>query len=147
MNTETITAPTPERTAAETLARKVGRPKAEIKYPRGIFTVDSLYELNRGPRGRGKRAKICKLTVRKHIEEQVAAGFLTEVEALKTGKPGQPAKQFICTAVKVGLEAARAARKATPAPVAPPVEAPLSEVPVSLTETPAPAVEAVPATV
>ena len=112
MNTETITAPTPERTAAETLARKVGRPKAEIKYPRGIFTVDSLYELNRGPRGRGKRAKVCILTVRKHIEEQVAAGFLTLVDPLKTGKPGQPAKQYIRTAVKAAIDAAKAARAA-----------------------------------
>lgn len=105
--------------------KQVGRPKAEIKYPRGIFTVDSLYELNRGPRGRGKRAKICRLTIRKHIAAQVNAGFLTKVNSVKSGAPGQPAAQFIRSAVKDGLEAARAARVEVPvavevAPVAEP---------------------------
>lgn len=106
--------------------KQVGRPKAEIKYPRGIFTVDDLYELNRGPRGRGKRAQVCMLTVRKHIAAQVTAGFLTKVDGLKTGSPGQPAAQFIRSAVKAGREAAWAARKA---PVAVPVvEVPVNEV-------------------
>lgn len=125
---------------------KVGRPKAEIKYPRGIFTVDSLYELNRGPRGRGKKAQICKLTIRKHIADQVTAGFLTKVESVKTGKPGQPAAQFIRTAVKAGLEVARSARTETPV-----VEVPLTETPATVevptAEAPAPVAEPAPAVV
>lgn len=150
MNTEN-TAPVTETPVATVSTAKVGRPKAEIKYPRGIFTVDSLYELNRGPRGRGKRAKICKLTVRKHIEAQVAAGFLTQVENLKTGNPGQPAAQFIRTAVKAGLEAARAARAAREAGSTP-TETPVVEVPLTETapapvavEAPAPVAEPAPA--
>jgi len=95
-----------------TEVRSVGRPEAELKFPsRTAFTVDEAYELNRGPRGRGKKAQICKLTVRKHIEKQLASGFLTKIESLKTGRAGKPANRFIRTAVKAGLEAARAARQ------------------------------------
>lgn len=141
MNTENTTVATTEA-VVETPKAKVGRPLAEIKYPRGIFTVDSLYELNRGPRGKGKRAQICKLTIRKHIENQTKAGFLTKVEALKTGKPGQPANQYIRTAVKAGLEAARAAREGgTPTEAPAVVEVSLTDVPAPVIENPAPTVE------
>ncbi len=104
MNTNSNTQNTP----------KVGRPKAELKYPRGIFTVMDLYELNRGPRGRGLKAKVCTLTVRKHIEAELASGFLTQVRNVKSGRVGKPAAQFIRTAVWAGRRTAVAKRKSVP---------------------------------
>lgn len=118
-----------------TVTNKVGRPLAKVTYPRGIFTVADLYELNRGERGRGKRPKISMLTVRKHITAQLAGGFLTQVDSVQSGKVGQPAAQFIRTAVKAGLEAARAARQEVlETPVS--LEAPVAE-PVAAVEDPA----------
>lgn len=96
MNTENTTIAT-TTDATNVNVRRVGRPNAELVFPENIFTVDSLYELNRGPRGKGKKAKICKLTVRKHIEAKLELGYLTKLESLKTGKPGQPASRFIRT--------------------------------------------------
>lgn len=136
MNTETTTATT--NTEATKSTKGPGRPKAVLKYPRGMFTVEELYELNRGEKGRGKRAKVCRLTVRNHIAEQVASGFLTKVESVESGKPGQPAHRYLRTAVKAAADAARAARAAaantetpteTPVPEASLVETPATEVP------------------
>lgn len=131
MNTETNTA------ASTETKRSPGRPKHVLKYPRGMFTVEELYELNRGEKGRGKRAKVCRLTVRKHIAEQVALGFLTKVANVDSGKPGQPAHRYLRTAVKAAADAARAARAAAtpetpaeaPVPEASLVEAPVVEAP------------------
>lgn len=133
MNTETTTA-TVTTTEATKSAKGPGRPKAVLKYPRGMFTVEELYELNRGEKGRGKRAKVCRLTVRNHIAEQVASGFLTKVASVDSGKPGQPAHRYLRTAVKAAADAARAARAAA-ATTETPTETPVPEA--SLVETPA----------
>jgi hypothetical protein len=119
-----------------TTAKGPGRPKATLKYPRGSFTFAELYELNRGERGRGKRAKVCELTVRNHIKEQLAAGFLTKIGTVKPEGPGQPAHRYIRTAMKAAAEA-RAAARVTEGGTTP-TETPAVEV--SLTET-VPAVE------
>lgn len=128
-NTDTVT-PTP--TTTEAPKRGPGRPKVTLKYPRGAFTVEELYDLNRGEKGRGKRAKVCKLTIRNHIAEKLGDGFLTEVAPVKSGKVGQPAKRYIRSAVKAALDAAHAARS-TPAPtdVPPAVDIALTETPVT----------------
>lgn len=95
----------------KTSTRSVGRPSALLKYPRGTFTVQDLYKLNAG--SNKKNPKVCVLTVRKHIENGVASKFLTQVKTAVTGKVGKPANQYIRTAVKTGLEAARATRETT----------------------------------
>ncbi len=129
--TTTVTVNTANETAAKA-TRGPGRPEAVLKYPRGSFTFKELYELNRGEKGRGKRAKVCELTVRNHIAERLADGFLTKIGIVETGKPGQPAHRYIRTAVKAAADAARAARAAS-AQNTPPAETPeasLVEVPV-----------------
>ncbi len=124
--------------------RSVGRPPAEIKYPRGIFTLNELFELNHTPKksnGRGKKAnpaKICKLTIIKHVNARLADGVLTKLpETVKTGKPGKPAFRYILTS--------RLPKTApVEVPVAPPAvattEIPLNEtVPAPAPAEPAPA--------
>lgn len=134
MNTETNAA-----TEVTKSTKGPGRPKAVLKYPRGSFTFAELYELNRGETGRGKRTKVCELTVRNHIKAQLASGFLTRLEEnVDTGKPGQPAHRYIRTSVKSAAEARSAARKTEGTT---PTDAPTPEV--SLTE--APATETAPA--
>lgn len=120
-----------ETPAVETATptRKAGRPEKELQWPRGIFTVEDLYELNRGPRGKGRRPQVCKLTVRQHIDRKLESGWLTQVEPLKTGKPGKPASRFIRSTVKAGLDARSAGKTdEVPSGFAPAVvEAPLTE--------------------
>lgn len=151
MNTNTEVNNETTKTAAT--GKGPGRPKAILKYPRGAFTFKELYELNRGEKGRGKRAKVCELTVRNHIASQVEVGFLTEIDPVETGKPGQPAKRYIRTAVKAAADAARAAKSTesteavveTPAEVpAETVEVPANGAEVSMVETMAPAADVVP---
>lgn len=138
MNTTETAVVTTTPVAEVKTGKGPGRPKATLKYPRGAFTFMELYELNRGEKGRGKRAKVCQLTVRNHIAEQLEIGFLTKIDPVDTGKPGQPAHRYIRSAVKAAADAARAARAAGGTT---PTEAPGVEV--SLTETPV--VEAAPA--
>lgn len=138
MNTETNTA-----TVTSTKATKgPGRPKATLKYPRGSFTFKELYELNRGEDK--KNPDVCELTVRNHIKEKLAEGFLTKLaESVETGKPGQPAHRYIRTAVKAAAEARAAARAvATAEGGTTPTETPVVDIPLTeaVTES-APAVE------
>lgn len=137
MNTETNTA------TSTSTSKGPGRPKFVLKYPRGSFTFKELYELNRGEKGRGKKAKVCELTVRNHIKDQLEVGFLTKLdETVETGKPGQPAHRYIRTAVKASAEARAAARAAEKAASTTPTEGVVPTADISLTETPA--VEVVP---
>lgn len=121
MNTDTNTVVSTET------KRSPGRPKAVLKYPRGSFTFNELFELNRGE---GSEPAVCQLTVRNHIKARLKDGFLTKLdESVDTGKPGQPAHRYIRTAVKKAAEA-RAAARTAPTTAEPTVE-------VSLVETPA----------
>ena len=146
MNTDTNIA-TVTSTETTKATKGPGRPKAVLKYPRGAFTFAELYELNRGEKGRGKRAKVCELTVRNHIKEQLAAGFLTKIDSVKPEGPGQPAHRYIRTAVKAAADAARAARAGYTEGGTTPTEAPVVDVPLTeeapVAEVPA-AAEAVP---
>ena len=122
--------------AAKVEGRGVGRPKFELTYPRGAFTVKDLAAAN---------PKVCTLTVRKHIEEQLAGKFLTQLaETVKTGKVGKPAFRYIRSAVVAGRKAAKATKPATAeAPATPAVEVPVTETPApTVVETPAVAVTA-----
>lgn len=111
-----------------TKTRSVGRPAAEIKYPRGIFTMKELFALNRC----GQNDGVCKLTVIKHVDAKLEAKFLTLLkDRVMTGKVGKPAHRYIRTAVYKGLKQARKARGGTPS------EAPIVEV-AALPATPAP---------
>lgn len=118
--------------------RSVGRPSFKITYPRGAFTINQLFELN-------KTTVKWPLTVRQHVEKQIAGGFLTLLDStVKTGKVGKPAFRYIRTAVAKSIEA----RKATKAsgPVGPGVvEAPtvVAETAIPLTEVPAESLPAV----
>lgn len=105
MNTKTNTV-----TSTET-NRSAGRPKAVLKYPRGTFTFNELFELNRGE---GNDPIVCKLTVRNHIKAHMKDGFLTKLdEPVDTGKPGQPAHRYIRTSVKKAAKARSIARSAS----------------------------------
>jgi hypothetical protein len=97
--------------------RTVGRPAAVINYPRGIFTMKDLFNLNKD---------VCALTCIKHVQSDLDTKTLTLLkDTIKTGKVGKPAFRYIRTAVAKGLKSARKARKtdtvaipvdATPAP-------------------------------
>lgn len=133
MNTDTNTAAVTatETTKAVKPTKGPGRPKAVLKYPRGSFTFADLYNLNRGDSGGGKKAKVCELTVRNHIKEQLASGFLTKLDPVKSEGPGQPAHRYIRTAVKAAADAARAARAASAEGGTTPTEAPVVDVPLT----------------
>jgi hypothetical protein len=134
MNTETTT--TTANVATETKSSKgPGRPEFTLKYPRGAFTVKELHQFNRE-----NHPEICELTVRSHIEKRLVEGFLTKIDPVKTGKPGQPSRRYIRTAMKAAAEARSAARSAarssekTDGDNAATTEIPVVDV--SLTETP-----------
>lgn len=111
---------------------KVGRPAAELTYPRGAFTINELFEAN-------KDKVKWPLTVRQHVEKQVKAGFLSKLpDTEKTGKVGKPAFRYMRSAVLAGIEARKAKSEtegSTPSET--PVQA---EAPVEVTN-PAPVVE------
>jgi hypothetical protein len=89
----------------KTNKNSVGRPYADIVYPRGAFTIKQLHEAN---------PNVCPLTVRKHVVNELDTKFLTLLkDTVKTGKPGKPADKFIRTAVYKGLKSARKARGKT----------------------------------
>jgi len=84
--------------------RSVGRPAAELVWPRGIFTIDEAFELN-------KKAVKWPLTVRQHVVKALANKTLTLLkDTVQTGKPGRPASKLIRTAVWKALKTARKAR-------------------------------------
>jgi hypothetical protein len=84
-------------------APKVGRPAAELKYPRGVFTLNQLVDLNPG---------VCRLTCIKHVATELDSNFLTLLkEPVRTGKVGKPALRYIRTAIKNGLNRAKKTRK------------------------------------
>lgn len=134
--------------------KTVGRPAAQIKYPRSIFTLNDLFEMNHTPRksnGRGRKAdpaKICKLTIIKHVDARLADNTLTKLpETVHTGKPGKPAFRYILTSRLPKPAVVEAPAPVVEAPVAPPTvattEIPLTEaVPAPAPVAPAPAVEA-----
>jgi hypothetical protein len=83
--------------------RSVGRPSAVITYPRGIFTMKDLFNINKD---------VCALTCIKHVQSDLDTKTLTLLkDTVKTGKVGKPAFRFIRTAVAKGLKAARKARQ------------------------------------
>lgn len=89
----------------KTNKNSVGRPYAEIVYPRGAFTINQLHEANPG---------LCSLTVRNHVNAKLNNKFLTLMkDTVKTGRPGKPAEKFIRTAVYKGLMTARKTRSKT----------------------------------
>lgn len=84
-------------------APKVGRPAAELKYPRGVFTLNQLVDLNPG---------VCRLTCIKHVAAELDSKFLTLLkEPVRTGKVGKPALRYIRTSINKGLKQAKRTRK------------------------------------
>lgn len=78
-------------TVTVTSAKLRGRPAAKVKYPRGSFTVASLFAAN---------ATVVKwaLSIRQHIEKGIEAGTITQLpKNVMTGKVGKPAHRFILT--------------------------------------------------
>ncbi len=110
----------------------VGRPSAKLVYPRGAFTVQDLYDLNRGPKGRGKRPQICMLTIRNHIKAKLADKSLALSGKVTTGTVGKPAHKYIRVKAVVTTPT-----ETTVAPV-------VNETPVALTETTTPEVVTTP---
>lgn len=106
--------------------RPVGRPSAELKYPRGAFTVKDLFELNKG-------TVKWELTVRQHVEKQVESHFLTKLEnTVQTGKPGRPNFKYIRTSVWKGVQD----RKNKEVTVVNPAESDVVGVPATAVENP-----------
>lgn len=82
----------------------VGHPYAEIKYPRGAFTINELHALN-------KENVKAQLTIWKHVKTHVADNFLTKLDdTVHTGKRGKPATKYIRTAVWKAMDIARKSR-------------------------------------
>ena len=106
-----------------TETRKVGRPQATIKYPRGSFTIKDLTKIN---------PDVCTLTVRNHVDSGVETNDLTLMkDVVKTGKPGRPTFRYIRTSVHKAMLALneKKKQKALTTPVS------MSEVGVQPTET------------
>jgi predicted ArsR family transcriptional regulator len=118
MNTNT------NNTNINTETRKVGRPQATIKYPRGSFTIKDLAKIN---------PDVCTLTVRNHVDSGVETNDLTLMkDVVKTGKPGRPTFRYIRTSVHkamLALNEKKKNQKALTTPVS------MSEVGVQPTET------------
>jgi hypothetical protein len=69
---------------------KRGRKRFPIKFPKGAFTVDELFALNKPV-----SPKFCELTARNHITRGLASGKLVKLaEKLKTGTVGAPALKY-----------------------------------------------------
>jgi hypothetical protein len=67
-----------------------GRKRFPVKFPKGAFTVDELFALNKPV-----SPKFCELTARNHIKRGLANGKLVKlVEKLKTGTVGAPALKY-----------------------------------------------------
>lgn len=105
--------------------KSVGRPAAELKFPRGIFTIKDLADLN---------PDVCRATVINHVESELDAKFLTRLaETVKTGKVGKPAHKFVRTSVfNLMKNRKKSSRKAV---------APVAEVPAEVVAEPQVAVE------
>ena len=120
-------------------APKVGRPAATLKYPRGVFTLNQLVDLNPG---------VCRLTCIKHVASELDSKFLTLLkEPVRTGKVGKPALRYIRTSINKGLKQAKRTRtNHTPAvagtpDIGTPTEVSVETVTTVATPTPAPTVE------
>ena len=59
---------------------KVGRPSAQLVYPSTPFTIDQLFELNKG------KVK-WELSVRQHVNKEVARRGITKLAKTVTGQP------------------------------------------------------------
>lgn len=89
--------------------RGPGRPAKVISYPDGIFTVEQLAGSN--------ASTACKLTVRKNVKRDVAAGLLVALSRpAKSGKAGRPSVRYSTKASYDARLAANVAKAAvTPA--------------------------------
>ena len=100
-NTETNVVPT-------TAVR--GRKQLKVKFPKGPFTVEELFEMNNKATGKGTVK--CVLTARNHIKRGLATGKLVKLaEKATKGTVGAPAYRFQLKAA-VEYNEARKAKKA-----------------------------------
>lgn len=97
---------------------KVGRPAKVLVYPSTPFTIDQLFEMNKG-------TVKWELSVRQHVKREIARRGITElVKTVKTGKVGKPA--YLYTLTKFGQ------KRLTVATVATEVPTPVTQVPISM---------------
>jgi hypothetical protein len=69
---------------------KRGRKRFPVKFPKGAFTVNDLFALNKAV-----SPKFCELTARNHITRNLADGKLVKLkDKLKTGTVGAPALKY-----------------------------------------------------
>lgn len=127
-----------------TKTRGVGRPEAEIKYPRGIFTMNDLVEMN-SDKALGAGKGVCRLTCIKHLSEDLENNTITLLkDTVKTGKVGKPAFRYLRTSVYQSRLARKAGSGGTPAE-APAIETVETPAPAVTSEVPVSEPEAVPA--
>jgi len=71
---------------------KVGAPPKAIKFPRGAFTMESLFNMNGVAKGNN-----CELTIRTKVANRLADGSLIQLKARKQagGKVGRPKAVFV----------------------------------------------------
>lgn len=121
-----------KNTKNETASKGPGRPKAEVKLPRGNkFTIAQIHEANPGVKA--------MLTIRNAVKDMVDSGILVKSEdVIKRDGPGRPTELFVRKAVlnaaKANLKKAKAPKLTpatpavdmTPAPVAAPATEPVT---------------------
>jgi hypothetical protein len=71
---------------------KVGAPPKAIKFPRGAFTMESLFNMNGTEKGVN-----CELTIRNKVADRLDDGSLIQLKARKQagGAVGRPKAVFI----------------------------------------------------
>jgi hypothetical protein len=111
---------TSNTTSTATVTTK-GRKPLKVKYPRGAFTVDQLFELNRKDKGGVVK---CELTARNHIKRGLATALLVKLDKkLALGTVGAPAFRYMlksrAEANQRNLAKAAAKRTAVEAPAEP----------------------------
>jgi hypothetical protein len=125
---------------------KVGAPPKATKFPRGAFTMESLFNMNKNQ---------CELSLRNKVDAKLADGSLIALKARKQagGKVGRPKAAFV---LKDNFDASKHekadAKVKTPKPAKTRTVVTVSPTPVSPTAPPVPeattvAVTVVPATV
>lgn len=86
---------------------KVGAPPKTTKFPKGVFTIESIHNRNKNQ---------CKLSIRKKVEAAVDAGTLVRLKTRKQahGAVGRPSAAYI---LKENFDSSKHEKGSAPAPL------------------------------
>lgn len=63
-----------------------GAPKKEIRFPKTVFTIDRISDMNSG---------VCNLTVRTRVRDMIKSGEIVRVVDKNVTSAGRPARQYL----------------------------------------------------